>query len=101
MKKAYCLLNHSLTDNQIKELVEEYNISEIKSPDAELSAKWMQIPASKNLDMNVIKEIYCFMLCIYYCLFLLFTLLMDLRLALIGYRILSYHSGYLWLLLMQ
>ena len=57
VKKAYCLLNHSLTDNQIKELVEEYNISEIKYPDAELSVKWMQIPASKNLDMNVIKAV--------------------------------------------
>lgn len=57
MKKAYCLLNHSLTENQVKELLEEYKVLEIKYPDAELSAKWAQIPPSKNLDMNVIRSV--------------------------------------------
>ena len=29
MSQAFCLLNHELTQNQIKELKEEFNVSQI------------------------------------------------------------------------
>lgn len=57
MAKAYCLLNHQLTDNQMIELKEKYNISQIIYPTEKLSKKWVQIPTTENIDMSIIFEI--------------------------------------------
>ena len=50
MKTAFCLINHQLTDNQIKELYEKYSVSNIRYPDSQLSEIWSQIPATHKLD---------------------------------------------------
>lgn len=54
MSKAFCLLNHKLTQNQIKELKNKFSIKEILYPEKELSVKWSQIPAIEELSMDVI-----------------------------------------------
>lgn len=55
--KTYCLLNHNLTENQIKELAEKYNSSQILYPSAELSQIWAQIPTDSKIDHSIIKNI--------------------------------------------
>ncbi len=57
MSKAFCLLNHQLTENQKSELKEKYNISQIIYPTEELSKRWSQIPTTENIDMSIIFEI--------------------------------------------
>jgi hypothetical protein len=57
MAKAYCLLNHSLTDNQTTELKEKFDVSDINYPTKELSASWSQIPATDKLDMSIIDSV--------------------------------------------
>ena len=57
MSKAFCLLNHTLTEIQIKELKEEFGAPEIVYPSEELSKKWSQIPATRELDMTPIQEV--------------------------------------------
>ena len=54
MSKAFCLLNHKLTQNQINELKNKFSIKEILYPEKELSVKWSQIPAIEELSMDVI-----------------------------------------------
>ena len=55
MPKAFCLLNHALTQNQIAELKERFAVTEIVYPSEELSKKWAQIPPVKELDFSIIK----------------------------------------------
>ncbi len=55
--KAYCLLNHELTENQKNELFTKYNCTDIIYPEKELSATWSQILAVENIDLNVIKAV--------------------------------------------
>ena len=57
MSKAFCLLNHELTQNQIKELKEEFSVLEIVYPPEEISKLWSQIPAIKNVDKSIINKI--------------------------------------------
>lgn len=57
MPKAYCLLNHELTQNQILELKEKYLIENIIYPSVELSKIWGQIPATELLDLGVINSV--------------------------------------------
>lgn len=57
MSQAFCLLNHELTQNQIKELKEEFNVSQIIYPSKELSQLWSQIPPSKRTDKSIINKI--------------------------------------------
>ena len=57
MKKAYCLLNHTLTENQIKDLYEEWGIQEIIYPQEQLSVKWSQIAPENTLDYGLIYEV--------------------------------------------
>lgn len=57
MSQAFCLLNHELTQNQIKELKEEFNVSQIIYPSKELSQLWSQIPPSKRTDKTIINKI--------------------------------------------
>ncbi|MBR3731219.1 MAG: hypothetical protein IKQ61_05180 [Spirochaetales bacterium] len=55
--KAYCLLNHTLTDNQIKELETKYDCAQIIYPDEDLKNIWSQIPPTEKLDMTVIDKV--------------------------------------------
>ena len=57
MKKTFCLLNHELTDNQIKELKEQFCSDEIIYPSEELSDKWGQIPAVSEIDHDTINSV--------------------------------------------
>ena len=57
MPKAFCLLNHQLTQNQIKELKEKFSVLEIVYPPEENSKLWFQIPATKTIDRTIIKKI--------------------------------------------
>lgn len=57
MRKAFVLLNHHLTDNQIKELNGKYLCDQIIYPGKELSDKWSGIAPVSELDMNTIKEV--------------------------------------------
>ena len=57
MKKSFCLLNHTLTQNQLTELREKFNVEEIVYPSEELSKKWGQIPAVQELDMGLILDV--------------------------------------------
>ncbi|MEE3314820.1 MAG: CRISPR-associated protein Csx20 [Treponema sp.] len=56
MPKTYCLLNHSLTQNQLAELKERFGAEEIIYPSDELSKSWSQIPPTEELDMSVINS---------------------------------------------
>ena len=57
MKKAFCLLNHELTQNQIAELKGKFRIERIVYPREELSKMWSQITATEELDMDVINTV--------------------------------------------
>ena len=57
MSQAFCLLNHELTQNQIKELKVEFDVSQIIYPSKELSQLWSQIPPSKRTDKTIINKI--------------------------------------------
>lgn len=61
MSQAFCLLNHELTQNQVKELKEEFNVSQIIYPSKELSQLWSQIPPSKRTDKSIINKIISFL----------------------------------------
>ena len=61
MSQAFCLLNHELTQNQVKELKEEFNVSQITYPSKELSQLWSQIPPSKRTDKSIINKIISFL----------------------------------------
>ena len=57
MVKAFCLLNHDLTQNQILELKNRFNVESIIYPSEELSKSWSQIPAEKELDKTIIGNV--------------------------------------------
>ena len=57
MSKSFCLLNHTLTQNQLTELKEKFNAEEIIYPLEELSKKWGQVPATQELDMGLIRDV--------------------------------------------
>lgn len=57
MKKCFCLLNHSLTENQIKELETNFEVDEILYPSEKIQTNWAQIKTDKNLDYDLIQEI--------------------------------------------
>ena len=57
MKKAYCLLNHALTERQISELRERYGVEDIDYPTEELSQSWSQVPATKTLDVSPVQAV--------------------------------------------
>lgn len=61
MSQAFCLLNHELTQNQVKELKEEFNVSQIIYPSKELSQLWSQIPPSNRTDKTIINKIISFL----------------------------------------
>lgn len=55
--KVYCLLNHSLTGNQLAELQEKYGAGEVLYPDERLAATWAQVPVTPVLDRGVIQAV--------------------------------------------
>ncbi len=57
MKKAFCLMNHALTEKQAEELRLGFCVADIVYPDSELSKSWGQIPATAELDMEIIGRV--------------------------------------------
>ena len=55
--KCFCLLNHTLTIVQIKEIKNKWHCEEIIYPDEELSYAWGHIPTTEDLDLNVFELI--------------------------------------------
>ena len=55
--KAFCLLNHPLTEKQENELLNKYNCDKIIYPSKELAAAWSQIPAVPENDRSIIKAV--------------------------------------------
>lgn len=57
MAKAYCLLNHDLTENQKNELFGKFYVSQVIYPDEELKSNWAQVPATESFDRKIIAQI--------------------------------------------
>lgn len=57
MAKTFCLLNHTLTPNQIKELQQDYNSSQIIYPNENIVQLWSQIPLTKSIDFETAYKI--------------------------------------------
>ena len=55
--KAYSLINHKLTENQMKELKEVFGADEIVYPDEDLVKLWAQISTERQLDYAVIDKV--------------------------------------------
>ena len=55
--KSFCLLNHELTANQVKELTGEYGASEIVYPDSDLKKAWSQVAACREIDRGLIARV--------------------------------------------
>ena len=49
MRKCFCLLNHVLTQNQLDELEQKYQITKIEYPPKTVSLIWAQIPTTSQL----------------------------------------------------
>lgn len=56
MPKTFCLLNHSLTQNQLDELERQFGSAEVVYPDETLAKMWMQIP-SEHSNAAVIESV--------------------------------------------
>ena len=57
MKRAYCLLNHALTERQTAELRTRYGAGDVAYPSAALSAAWAQIPAEREMCGEVVDDV--------------------------------------------
>lgn len=57
MKTAFCLINHQLTEKQTTELKEKFDIQNIVYPTPEITRNWAQIPATEELDNNIITSV--------------------------------------------
>jgi hypothetical protein len=49
MPDTYCLLNHPLTENQLKELRDDFHAGTVIYPDEDTSQRWSQIPVNAVL----------------------------------------------------
>lgn len=56
MKKTFCLLNHTLTKNQLAELKEKFASQEIIYPTEEIKNLWSHIPPEKE-NTEIVKAI--------------------------------------------
>ena len=54
-KKVLLVFSHQLTENQKKELVEEYKVKEIKNLPEELQNMWSNVSIKKNYKENLEK----------------------------------------------
>lgn len=59
MTKVFVLLNHELTENQNKELLEEFEVSDIIYPSKNILDFWSNISCSKKLDIDTLKKNIC------------------------------------------
>lgn len=57
MSKAFCLLNHELTQNQFTELKSKFKVEKIEYPLEPLSKMWSQILAVDELDIETINAV--------------------------------------------
>lgn len=57
MSKVFCLLNHTLTKQQIRELKDIYNCNNVIYPPSKLSKQWAQIPPTKNIDKEIVASV--------------------------------------------
>ena len=57
MKKAFCLLNHTLTEKQIAELKSVYEAEKIEYPLPEIAEQWTQIPPKTELRRSDLQNI--------------------------------------------
>ncbi|MDO5774505.1 MAG: CRISPR-associated protein Csx20 [Spirochaetales bacterium] len=48
MPRTFCLLNHALTQNQLAELGEKFNSTDVVYPEKNLAGLWAQIPPEKS-----------------------------------------------------
>ena len=55
--KTYCLLNHTLTENQFAELKDRYHSTQVVYPPKALSDAWSQLAPSLTYDTDVINEV--------------------------------------------
>ena len=51
--KAYCLMNHQLTEKQQNELAQKFLCEEIVYPDKELSVAWAQVSVAAKVDREL------------------------------------------------
>lgn len=56
MPRTFCLLNHSLTQNQLDELERQFGSAEVVYPDEALAKMWVQIPPEQS-NADVIKSV--------------------------------------------
>ena len=49
MRKCFCLLNHKLTQKQLDELAQKYQVSDIEYPPKAVSDFWLQIPTTAQI----------------------------------------------------
>lgn len=56
MPKTFCLLNHPLTQNQLTELKEEYNSTQVIYPPEKIANLWAQIPP-EGVDCGIINDV--------------------------------------------
>ncbi len=56
MPKTFCLLNHPLTQNQLCELKEKFNSTQVIYPEEKIAKLWSQIPP-ENFDCGIINDV--------------------------------------------
>jgi hypothetical protein len=57
MRKCFCLLNHVLTQKQLAELLQKYNVSNIEYPPSAISDFWRQIPTTAQILKSYLQSI--------------------------------------------
>ena len=57
MRKCFCLLNHVLTQKQLDELAQKYQVSDVEYPPKDVSELWSQIPTGNELFKSDLKSV--------------------------------------------
>ncbi|MEL5720922.1 MAG: CRISPR-associated protein Csx20 [Treponemataceae bacterium] len=57
MQRTFCLLNHKLTEGQIKELSDKYNSTHIQYPPDNVKSLWRNLPTDKKLSRQTLSVI--------------------------------------------
>jgi hypothetical protein len=50
MSRAFCLLNHALTERQLNELAASFSCERVEYPSAALAAQWSAVPVERELS---------------------------------------------------
>ena len=56
MPKTFCLLNHPLTQNQLSELKEKFNSTQVIYPPEKIANLWAQIPP-EDFDCGIVNDV--------------------------------------------